>query len=341
MLDAAGVPGLAVGTVKDGKPGWVRGFGITAKEGGRPVDGNTLFHAASLTKQATAHAAHTLRLQGKLDFGRPLVSYVDGLTDAQARKVTIAHVLSHSAGFPNWRFEPGQPLVSAFEPGSRWQYSGEGYVYLQRAMECVTGKGFGELIGELVFQPLGMTGSTILPLAENQPRLALPHNRRGEILPRRNLTSQAFVDFARSRNRKVESLTYEEAMACIKEAGLREIPDSVLPNAAASMVTCAADYARFVAAAIRTPELTKQQVRIRQGNGFDIGWGLGWGTERSGTREFLWQWGDNGGYKNIVFAEPARGEAIFVFTNGDNGARVYQRVLAEFAGFDHPAVFLI
>ncbi|MBL8216287.1 MAG: beta-lactamase family protein, partial [Bryobacterales bacterium] len=270
----------------------------------------------------------------------PLVSYIDDLTDARARKVTIGQVLSHSGGFPNWRFEPGQPLESAFEPGTRWQYSGEGYVYLQRILEKVSGKAFGELIGELVFQPLGMSNTTILPLAANQPRLALPHNRRGEVVSRRNLTSQAFVDFARSRNRRVESLTYEEAMLCVKESGARAIADSVLPNAAASMVTCATDYARFVAAAMRNPALTEQQVRIRQGNDFDLGWGLGWGTERVGTREFLWQWGDNGGYKNIVFAEPVRGEAIFVFTNGDNGARVYERVLSQVAGFDHPALFV-
>ncbi|MBL8216523.1 MAG: beta-lactamase family protein, partial [Bryobacterales bacterium] len=81
IMDAAAVPGLVVGAVQQGKPGWIRGLGATAREDGRPVDATTLFQAASLTKQVTAYAAHALHGQGKLDFARPLVSYIDDLTD--------------------------------------------------------------------------------------------------------------------------------------------------------------------------------------------------------------------------------------------------------------------
>jgi hypothetical protein len=57
-----------------------------------------------------------------------------------------------------------------------------------------------------------------------------------------------------------------------------------------------------------------------------------------GTRDFLWQWGDNPGFKHIVFAEPLRGEALFVFTNGDGGAKVYQKVIMNVGGLEHPAL---
>ncbi|MBI1787299.1 MAG: hypothetical protein HYR60_07080 [Acidobacteria bacterium] len=70
-----------------------------------------------------------------------------------------------------------------------------------------------------------------------------------------------------------------------------------------------------------------------------LGWGLGWAIERASGRAYLWQWGDNGGFKNLVLAEPSTGGAIFVFTNGDAGARVYDRILTHATGHDHPARF--
>lgn len=53
-------------------------------------------------------------------------------------------MLSHSSGFPNWRNKEDEKLVPAFQPGSKFQYSGEGYFYLQRVLESVTGQGFAK-----------------------------------------------------------------------------------------------------------------------------------------------------------------------------------------------------
>src|SRR5262249_2698832 len=129
----------------------------------------------------TVYAAFALRESGKLDFDRTLVSYVDDLPDERARKVTLRHVLSHSSGFPNWRGEAGKQLVPEFEPGSKFQYSGEGVFYLQRILEQVTGQGFCEIIDRLVFRPLGMTSSSMIWKPELADRFAVPHNRRGEL----------------------------------------------------------------------------------------------------------------------------------------------------------------
>jgi len=108
-------------------------------------------------------------------------------------------------------------------------------------------------------------------------------------------------------------------------------------NGAASLVTSAEDYARFLAVAIRNPEIGKQQVTINE----FLGWGLGWAIERASGHTYLWQWGDNNGYKNFVLAQPSTGGALFVFTNGDAGARVYDRVLTHATGHDHPALFWV
>ena len=68
-----------------------------------------------------------------------------------------------------------------------------------------------------------------------------------------------------------------------------------------------------------------------------IQWGLGVGLEALGGHRYAWQWGDNQGFKHIFLADPQQEKAIVVFTNGDRGARVYERVIRALTGDDHPA----
>ncbi|MBM3758806.1 MAG: beta-lactamase family protein [Acidobacteria bacterium] len=121
------IPGAIVGAIRNGKTHWIKGLGVLGANSPAPVDANSVFQAANLTKQVIAYAAFALQASGKLDFDQTLCSYVDDLKDPLARKVTLRHVLSHSSGFPNWRFEEGKSLVPSFDPGSRFQYSGEGF----------------------------------------------------------------------------------------------------------------------------------------------------------------------------------------------------------------------
>lgn len=341
MLKMASVPGAVIGAVLDGKPSWVKAVGTLKAEGTAPVTGTTLFQAASLTKQVTAFAAFALRDQGKLDLRKPLVSYVDDLRNEQARTVTALHVLSHSSGFPNWRFvERGQPLpelVPEFAPGSRYRYSGEGYFYLQRVMEHVTGVGFGRLIQDLVFTPCGMNTSMLVSNPERSAEVAAPHDRRGQIRQGWEKGGSILRAYGARTNRKVEDLKYEDSAAVAREAGDPVLPNWMAPNGASSMVTNAEDYQRFLVAAIRNADIGKQQVKINE----FLGWGQGWAVERIAGRTFLWQWGDNGGYKNFVLIEQASGSGLFVFTNGDSGARVYDRILTRATGCEHPAFFFV
>lgn len=338
LMRAAPVPGAVAGAIHDHKLAWIAPLGVQVAGGAEAVTPSTLFQAASLTKQITAYAAFDLRSEGKLDLDRTLVSYVDDLRDPVARTVTVRQVLSHSSGFPNWRFaKAGQPapdLVPAFTPGSRFQYSGEGFFYLQRILERITGKGFGQIIRDRVFEPLGMTSSTLVWDSETLKRTAVPHDRRGE--PRKGWDNAA-RGLRANAPKPVEQLRYEDYAAMTRESGDPALPNWMIPNAASSLVTSAQDYARFVIAAIRNPEISKQQVRINE----FLGWGLGWATEQFAGHTYAWQWGDNPGYKNFVLAEPSSGSAVFVFTNGDSGARVYDRVVTHATRHDHPALFWI
>jgi CubicO group peptidase (beta-lactamase class C family) len=337
MMEVGPVPGALIGTLRAGKPGWTHALGVRNIETRAPVLTDTIFQAASLSKQATAYAAFALEKTGKLDFDKPLVSYLDDLEDERARTVTIRQVLSHSSGFPNWRGEPGQKLIPSFSPGSKFQYSGEGYFYLQRIMESVTGRGFGELMNALVFEPLKMTSTSMTWKPEWAERYALPHDRRGELRKNWDKQARSFHDLAVQKGQTVNAWKYADYEAAARRLGITPLPNSLLPNAAASMITTAPDYARFLSAAISNPAIRKEQIRIRP----SLGWSLGWGLERIDGREYLWQWGDNGGYKNFVAVEPAIGNAIFVFTNGDSGTRIYDRIVTHATGHDHPALFWV
>lgn len=154
------------------------------------------------------------------------------------------------------------------------------------------------MIERLVFQPLGMTSSSMIWKPELADRFALPHDRRGEARKNWDRSARRLHEIAGRRGQTVTAWRYADYASAVREAGDPALPDYMLPNAAASLVTSAPDYARFLQAAIRNPEIHREQIRIRP----SIGWGLGWGLERTAGHEYLWQWGDNGGYKNFVLA---------------------------------------
>jgi len=209
-MGVAPVPGAIAGVIQKGGPAWLRPLGVCNIEAKDPVTRDTIFQAASLSKQVTAYAAFAMREAGKLDFDRTLVSYVDDLSDERARKVTVRHVLSHSSGFPNWRSGAAKQLVPEFEPGSKFQYSGEGFFYLQRILEHVTGLGFCEVIERLVFQPLGMTSSSMIWKPEIAGRYALPHDRRGEVRANWDKTPRRLHEIAKQKARDGRILGREE-----------------------------------------------------------------------------------------------------------------------------------
>jgi hypothetical protein len=71
-------------------------------------------------------------------------------------------------------------------------------------------------------------------------------------------------------------------------------------------------------------------------------WGLGMGLQASETGPAtLWHWGDNFGFKNFVVANPTTGSATVVFTNGQSGRAVYERVVRAVNGSDQPAFLWI
>jgi CubicO group peptidase (beta-lactamase class C family) len=180
LLKAGDVPGLSLAIVRDGRIELQRAYGVKDAASGTPVDADTVFEAASLSKPVFAYAVLKLVDAGKLDLDAPLSKYLPGdyVEDPRQSAITARRVLSHTSGFPNWR-PPGQPLKIHFAPGERFSYSGEGFVYLQKAVERLTGQTLDAVMKRLVFEPLHMASSSYLWEDRYERRKATRHDAAG------------------------------------------------------------------------------------------------------------------------------------------------------------------
>jgi CubicO group peptidase (beta-lactamase class C family) len=347
LMELAQLPGLGVGVVEGGKPTWQYYAGVANAATNAPITALSLFPAASMGKQVFAYGALLLAEEGTLDLDKPLKEYIaDGApTGKWSEKITARHVLSHSSGLPNWRWGKNEELTPVFEPGAKFRYSGEGFYLLQRCVEHITGIGWEQWMQDRVMKPLGMKASTYLWSADVDTRIVAGHQGDGPYYNtefRRKLF--ALIE---ASGKPLGAWRHEEivvAMQKVKPTGTKLLPNDISPNAAFSLLTTVADYSLFLARVVSprradvTPvireEISKPISRINSA----LGWGLGFGIEQEGTQpRYLWQWGDNGGWKNFFLAQPESQTAIVMFTNGEHGMHVIERVMRKVTGEDQAA----
>jgi CubicO group peptidase (beta-lactamase class C family) len=123
----------------------------------------------------------------------------------------------------------------------------------------------------------------------------------------------------------------------------------MVPNAASSLLTTVSDYARFLTHLVSgTGDGLKLRPATRQAMitpavrlNSALSWGLGWGIQRDEHGEVLWHWGANNTFRNFVIADLQNRRAVVVFTNSENGPRLYERVIVAVTGHDHPAFLWI
>jgi CubicO group peptidase (beta-lactamase class C family) len=311
-MEKAGVPGLSCAILNDSQVAYVETFGVKNSKTGEPLDPDTVFTGASFSKTVFAYVAMQLVEEGVLDLDRPLheylarplpsyEQYVDLEGDDRYRLITARMCLSHSTGFPNWRwFNDDGRLQFNFEPGERHAYSGEGIVLLQRVIEELTGKGLEELARERVFVPLGMSRTGFVWQDAWADNLASPHDR-----------------FERPRrfNRRHEA------------------------DAAGSIATTPGDYAKLLVAVLSAEgergatvdQMLKMQVVNRHAAMFGpryweesdafgfAGWGLGWGRFDCGELgRAIFHTGHDSGAQNYTVTFVDRGIGVVLMSNSDN-----------------------
>ena len=167
VMDYHQIPGASVAVIKDARIVHQAEFGVQNTLAQDPVTPNTHFQAASVTKAVFAFIVHRLLDRNVLELDVPLHTYLPFPNlekDARYKKMTARHVLTHQSGLPNWAFggpggwRSGREIELMFEPGTQFGYSGEGFEYLGRVVEHLTGKKLNTLLEEEVVQPLNVPG---------------------------------------------------------------------------------------------------------------------------------------------------------------------------------------
>ena len=342
LMELAQLPGLGIGVVEDGKLAWQHYAGVSSQATKAPITPTSLFPAASMGKQVFAFGALQLAEEGKLDLDKPLKEYLaDGApTGKWSDKITARHILSHSSGLMNWRGDKNQEFTPAFEPGTKFRYSGEGFYFLQRCVEHITGVGFEQWMQDRVMKPLGMNSSTYLWRADGDARIVAGH--RGDDPFYNTEFAKKLFALIEANGMPLSAWHHEEIVAAMvkdEPAGTTLLPNEISPNAAFSLLTTVEDYSLFLAH-VASPRRGDVSPAIRAQISTPIsrinsalGWALGFGVEHEGTQpRYLWQWGDNGGWKNFFLLHPESHTAIVAFTNGGNGMRVVERVMRAATG---------
>jgi CubicO group peptidase (beta-lactamase class C family) len=159
-------------------------YGMAHLANNYKVDENTIYHWASISKTLTGIAIMQLRDRGRLKLEDPITKYVPELRTVHnpfgsMDEITIAQLLSHTAGFRGGTFpfggdkdwHPAEPtkwsqLVAMFpyteilfKPGSKYSYSNPGIVYLGQVIERLSGEDFEVYMDKNVLKPLGMYNS--------------------------------------------------------------------------------------------------------------------------------------------------------------------------------------
>jgi CubicO group peptidase (beta-lactamase class C family) len=309
------VPGLSIAVIRKGRIVEVKALGVRNATSGALTDTDTIFGGASLSKPVFAYLVLQLVDAGVLSLDTPLASYAPKFVtkDSRAATITVRQVLSHTSGLPNWR-NAKQPLKTYFEPGERFSYSGEAFVWLQRAVEAKTGEKLPAIMRRMVFGPLRMRRSSFVWRPEFDANYADPHD--ADLVP---------------------ASKYKSPKA----------------NVAGSLQTTAADYARFLLAVMSGARLKpatarlwlRPEVRLRQQcfacidstapeGDQHVAWGLGWGLEPDAGTFF--HWGDAGRYKSFAIGSVAQRSGVVVLVNGANGMVIMPDLIEELMPGNHP-----
>lgn len=295
------VPTLGIGIIRERKLQQVKVFGELQKGVKAPY--NTIFNVASLTKPVTAIVTLKLVGQGKWDLDEPLHNYwidPDIANDKNLPKLTTRHILSHQTGFTNWRRNNNNgKLQFGFTPGTQYQYSGEGFEYLRKALEKKFQKSLQELAAELIFEPLNMTDTRyVWNDKTDSSRLAPGYNNHGIAYP-----------------------TYK----------------NLSPNAADDLFTTVEDYGIFLTSVLSKDglsdkvfkDLNTHQTSSQKGKYFGLGFEI---YDFENGEYAISHGGADEGCQTLFFIFPETGNGLIIFTNVDDGYKVYEKLLIHYLG---------
>ena len=334
LVDNAKVTGMSIAILNDNKISYQKSFGYANLDKKDSLTNKTVFYGASFSKAVFGYLVAQLADEGIIDLDRPLQEYLDKpLPDFEFKKewrgyknlkidnrykiITARMCLTHTTGFPNWRwmtkendfFREGK-IRFLMDPGTRYSYSGEGIQLLQFVIEQITGKGLEELARERIFQQLQMS-----------------------------MTS--YVWRKRFENQYCNGHTTNEIV--IK----KDTEDEA--NAAGSLETTLEDYSKFIEHILKQADnksritnlLFKPNVRIKsktqfgfqawqdtnENDSIELSYALGWGLLKSPYGNGAFKEGHGEGFQHYSIIFPKQKTGLIILSNSDNAESIFKELL--------------
>lgn len=327
LLTETKTPGISLAIIRDGVMTWNKAFGVKDTISKEPVDINTTFEAASVSKTAFAYAVMKLCEKNVMNLDAPLIHYYPELFskgDPRLQIITARQVLSHSTGIPEWRNSP-EVRNFQFDPGKDFMYSGEGYYLLQTVVTHLVGKAYTEPCGTYegdfkvcatdiadymktnLLVPFNMNSSSYLWTEELAKNSASPHGVDENVI---NKPHQNATDMARYAS-------------------------------AGGLLTTAKDYSNFLLGLFEgrdhdafrlnagsLSEMFRPQVKLRSDQQIDgcTSWGLGWGIQERSSGNLIVHSGGQSGFRSLTMASIQKKSGFVALTNGDNGGNVIYKL---------------
>ncbi len=341
FVDHHQMSGAVTLVAKEGKIVHLNAVGLADVASGRPMEKDTLFCIASMTKPVTATALMILCDEGLLALSDPVAKYIPAFENARlkdqpaARPITLFDLVTHTSGLSGSQQNEGTLAETAdalaarplsFQPGEKWQYS-PGVTVCGRVIEVVSRMPYQQFLQERIFQPLGMKNTTFHPTVDQTRRIATLYKPGAD------------------------GKSIERA-----EHWLSEVSPDRSPNPSGGLFSTAADMARFYQMILNGGQLDGKRIvseravgemtRLQTGElatGFTPGngWGLGWCVVRQpqGTTAMLspGTFGHGGAFGTQGWVDPQR-KLVFVlmlqrteFGNGDDSdiRRSFQQLAVD------------
>jgi CubicO group peptidase (beta-lactamase class C family) len=319
---------VALAVFNNNKPIFHKTFGYKDFPRRIPLTDSTNIYGASFSKAVFAVLVMKLVEDGVIDLDTPLESYLpkklyeyeprtrwhddfsDFLEDSLYHYISARMCLAHTTGFANYRwFEEDQKLRVHNMPGTRYGYSGEGFIYLQVVLEKLTGKGLEQLADEIIFEPLSMRNSSYMWRSGFDEDFAFGHNGKGE--------------------------------------KLKKDKDNE-PRGGGTLETTSKDYVKFLTAVLNQEIISKKsyeqifspQIKITSltqfGDGskittdkyanINLSSGLGWGYFETPYGKAVFKEGNGSGFQHYSILFPDTGKGIMIMTNSVNGNGIFEEL---------------
>jgi CubicO group peptidase (beta-lactamase class C family) len=295
-------PGAAVIAMRNGQTVLRKGYGMAQLELGVPLEPDTVFRIASVSKQFTAVAILMLMEQGLLALNDPLTRFLADYP-THGHIIMVEHLLTHTSGIPSYTSLPAwftqcrndvsvEALIALFKdeplqfaPGTRWAYSDSGYHLLGAIIEQLSGQTYAQFLQERIFTPVGMRQTWY----DSHVRI-VPHRAAGYTKEPDGYTNAVYIS----------------STQLFATGGLAStVDDLALWDAALSS-----------GALLRPETLQRAWTPYRLANGLPIGYGYGWMVSTWQGRATMEHSGGLPGFDAYVVRVPE--ERVFVAVLSNN-----------------------